>query len=76
MRNACSIRMVAGDGGLNTEAGLGLSMDHSEADPVRAVAEVKDQEITLTAHTHIPDLMLRECGLLPTFLWWLMRCLS
>lgn len=52
MRNVCSIRLVAGDGGLNTEVGLGLSIDHSVADPVRAVLEVKDQEISLT-HTHI-----------------------
>lgn len=51
MRNVWSIRMVAGDGGLNTEVGLGLSIDHSVADPVRAVPEVKDQEISLTAHT-------------------------
>ena len=51
MRNVCSIRPVAGDGGLNTEVGLGLSIDHSVADPVRAALEVKDQEISLT-HTH------------------------
>lgn len=37
MRNVCSIRLVAGDGGLNTEVGLGLSIDHSVADPFRAV---------------------------------------
>lgn len=27
MRNVCSIRPVAGDGGLNTEVGLGLSIE-------------------------------------------------
>lgn len=52
MRSVCSIRMVSGNGGLNTEVGLGLSIDHSVADPVRAVAGVKDQEITLRKHTH------------------------
>ena len=35
MRNVCSIRMVAGCGGWNTEVGLGLSIDPSVADPVR-----------------------------------------
>lgn len=52
MRNVCSIRMVAGSPGLNTEVGLRLSIDHSVADPVRAVPGVKDQEISLTAHTY------------------------
>ncbi len=52
MRSVCCIRMVAGDGGLNTEVGLGLSIEHSVSDPVRAEAEVKDQEISLTAYTH------------------------
>ena len=52
MRNVCGIRMVAGDGGLNTEVGLELSIDHSVADPVRAVPGVKDQEISLTARAH------------------------
>lgn len=52
MRSVCGIRMVSGNGGLNTEVGLGLSIDHSVADPVRAVAGVKDQEITLRKHTH------------------------
>lgn len=52
MRSVCSIRMVSGNGGLNTEVGLRLSIDHSVADPVRAVAGVKDQEITLRKHTH------------------------
>lgn len=51
MRNVCSIRRMAGDGGLNTEVGLRLSIDRSVADPVRAVLRVKDQEIRLAAHT-------------------------
>lgn len=41
---------------LNTVVGLGLSIDLTVADPVRAVPEVKDQEIS---HTHA-DLM--PCG--------------
>jgi len=57
---------------LNTEVGLGLSIDLTVADPVRAVPEVKDQEIS---HTHA-DLMPCGCRLLQTFLLWLMRCLS
>lgn len=52
MRNVCSVRMVAGNRGLNTEVGLQLSIDHSVADRVRAVLGVKDQEISLVAHTH------------------------
>lgn len=63
--------MVAGDGGLDTEVGLELSIQHSVADPVRAAVGVKDQEIRLT-HTH----RLNAAWLLQTLLWWLMRCLS
>ena len=47
------------DGGrrwrLNTEVGLRPSIDHSVADPVKAVTEVKYQEISLPlshSHTH------------------------
>lgn len=36
---------------MNTEVGLRRSIDHSVADPVKAVAGVKDQEISHT-HTH------------------------
>lgn len=61
--------MVAGDGGLDTEVGLELSIQHSVADPVRAVVGVKEQEIRLTHG-------LNAVWLLQTFLWWLMRCLS
>lgn len=50
-KNGCSIRTVAGDGGWNTEVGLGSSIDNSVADPVRAAAGVRDQEVTHT-HTH------------------------
>lgn len=41
-RSVCSIRAVAGDGGLKAEVGLGLSIDHSVPDPVRAAPGVKD----------------------------------
>lgn len=45
--------MAAGDGGSNTEVGLRPSIDHSVADPVKAVTEVKYQEISLPlAYTH------------------------
>lgn len=49
-----SIRVEAGGRGLNTEVGLRPSIDHSVADPVKAVTGVKDQYISLPLTHTLP----------------------
>lgn len=51
-KNGCSIRTVAGDGGLNTEVGLGSSIDRSVADPVRAAGGLETRKSLTHTHTH------------------------